>query len=237
MVKEVKDVDGKLVNGTPTNITRLAEPVTVSFPLGDLSGQKVYVASVHQSGNDYAYINWAGSDVTLSQNYVTISTDRFSVYALYRLIETKKEYTVKWIDGDGNIMKTETVVEGNAATPPVEIPKKAETEKYTYEFSGWDTDYSKIGKDTVISAWFVAKEKEVTPPPTTEPPATEAPKDDSNKNDGKEDDITKEPTNYPYMGSGISPQTGDEMPIIALIALMIISASGMVVLNKKKKEE
>ncbi|MBR3833782.1 MAG: LPXTG cell wall anchor domain-containing protein [Lachnospiraceae bacterium] len=241
VVKEVKDVDGKLVNGTPTNITRLAEPVTISFPLGDLSGQKVYVASVHQSGNDYAYINWAGSDVTLSQNYVTISTDRFSVYALYRLIETKKEYTVKWIDGDGNIMKTETVVEGNAATPPVEIPKKAETEKYTYEFSGWDTDYSKIGKDTVISAWFVAKEKEVTPPPTTEPPATEAPtteapKDDNNKNDGK-DDITKEPTNYPYMGSGISPQTGDEMPIIALIALMIISASGMVVLNKKKKEE
>ncbi len=250
VVKEVRDVDGKLVNGTPTNITRLAEPVTISFPLGDLSGQKIYVASVHQSGSNYTYVNWAGSDVTLSQNFVTISTDRFSVYALYRLIETKKEYTVKWIDGDGNIMKTETVVDGEKATPPTETPNKSETDKYTYVFSGWDTDYSKISKDTVISAWFVAKEKEVKPPatdePTTETPnSTETPdnkpsdtnKDDANKEDADKEDITKEPTNYPYMGSGISPQTGDAAPIVAVMALMLISGTGLVLVNKRKKEE
>ncbi len=243
VIKEVRDAEGKLVNGTPSNITRLAEPVTISFPLGDLAGQKIYVASVHQSGSDYAYINWAGSDVTLTQNYVTISTDRFSVYALYRLIETKKEYTVKWIDGDGNIMKTETVVEGNAATPPKETPKKTETEKYTYVFSGWDTDYSKISKDTIISAWFVAKEKEVKPPttevpPTTEnPPTSESPSDTDTKNDAPAEDITKEPTNYPYMGSGISPQTGDEAPIVALVAMMLVSGVGMILINKRKKED
>lgn len=238
VVKEVRDAEGKLVNGTPTNITRLAEPITVSFPLGDLSGQKIYVASVHQSGSDYAYINWAGSDVTLSQNYVTISTDRFSVYALYRLIETKKEYTVKWVDGDGNIMKTETVVDGNAATPPKDTPKKSETDKYTYVFSGWDTDYSKISKDTVISAWFVAKEKVVDKPTTETPPTTEKPdnKPSADKNDGKEEDITKEPTNYPYMGSGLSPQTGDEAPVVALMALMLLSGVGMIFVNKRKKE-
>ncbi len=246
VVKEVRDVDGKLVNGTPTNITRLAEPITVSFPLGDLAGQKIYVASVHESGSDYAYINWAGSDISLSHNYVTISTDRFSVYALYRLIETKKEYTVKWVDGDGNIMKTETIVEGNAATPPTETPKKAETDKYTYVFSGWDTDYSKISKDTVISAWFVAKEKVQDTPTTEAPPTTEKPdtKPDTepdnkpaDKNDGDKNDISKEPTNYPYMGSGISPQTGDEAPIIALIALMLMSGLGMLIVNKRKNEE
>ncbi len=242
VIKEVRDADGKLVNGTPTNITRLAEPVTVSFPLGDLAGQKIYVASVHQSGSDYAYINWAGTDVSLSQNYVTISTDRFSVYALYRLIETKKEYTVKWVDGDGNIMKTETIVEGNAATPPTETPKKAETDKYTYVFSGWDTDYSKITKDTIISAWFVAKEKVKDTPTTEAPPTTEKPAEKpvdkpADKNDGDKDDISKEPTNYPYMGSGISPQTGDEAPIIALIALMLMSGLGMLIVNKRKNEE
>lgn len=236
VVKEVRDADGKLVNGTPTNITRLAEPVTVSFPLGDLAGQKIYVASVHQSGSDYAYINWAGSDVTLSQNYVTISTDRFSVYALYRLIETKKEYTVKWIDGDGKIMKTETVVEGNPATPPTETPKKAETDKYTYVFSGWDTDYSNINKDTIISAWFVAKKKEVTPP-TTEAPSTNDKPTVDNKPDADKDDINKQPTNHPYLGTGISPQTGDEAPIVALIALMLASATGMILINKRKREE
>ncbi|MBQ9934859.1 MAG: hypothetical protein IJO70_03340 [Lachnospiraceae bacterium] len=236
VVKEVRDAEGKLVNGTPANITRLAEPVTVSFPLGDLAGQKIYVASVHQSGSDYAYINWAGSDVALSQNYVTISTDRFSVYALYRLIETKKEYTVKWIDGDGNIMKTEIVVEGNPATPPTETPKKSETEKYTYVFSGWDTDYNSINKDTIISAWFIAKEKEVKPPTTETPPTNNKPTDDK-KEDADKDDINKQPTNHPYLGSGVSPQTGDEAPIIGLIALMLASATGMILINKRKREE
>ncbi len=237
VVKEVRDVEGKLVNGTPTNITRLAEPVTVSFPLGNLAGQKIYVASVHQSGSDYAYINWAGSDVSLSHNYVTISTDRFSVYALYRLIETKKEYTVKWIDGNGNIMKTETVVDGDPATPPTETPKKSETEKYTYVFSGWDTDYSSINKDTIISAWFVAKEKEQVKPPTTEtPPTTQKPTDDK-KEDADKDDINKQPTNHPYLGTGVSPQTGDETPFVALIVLMLVSATSMILINKRKREE
>ncbi|MBQ8317285.1 MAG: hypothetical protein IJX85_03030 [Lachnospiraceae bacterium] len=241
VVKEVRDVDGKLVNGTPMNITRLAEPVSISFPLGDLSGQKIYVASVHGSGDKYTFVNWGTEDVSISQNYVTISTDRFSVYALYRLLEIKKEYTVKWVDGDGNIMKTETVVEGNSATPPTDTPKKAETDKYTYTFSGWDTDYKTISKDTIISAWFVANEKEVTPPTTEEPPTTEAPPSNDNKDDGKDDgkeeDITKEPTKYPYMGSGISPQTGDEAPIVILGMLMMISALGMIIINKKRKED
>lgn len=237
VIKEVRDADGKLVNGTPVNITRLAEPVSISFPLGNLSGQKIYVASVHGSGDKYTFVNWGTNDVAISQNYVTISTDRFSVYALYRLLEVKKEYTVKWVDGDGNIMKTETVVEGNSATPPTETPKKAETEKYTYTFSGWDTDYKSIGKDTIISAWFVANEKVVKPPTTEEPPTTQAPPSDDKKDDGKEEDITKEPTNYPYMGSGISPQTGDEAPIVILSMLMMISACGMIIISRKRKEE
>lgn len=229
VIKEVRDADGKLVNGTPTNITRLAEPITVSFPLGELSGQKIYVASVHESGSDYTYVNWAGSDVTLSQNYVTISTDRFSVYALYRIIETKKvEYTVKWVDGNGNVMKTEKVVKGSAATPPEETPTKAETDKYTYSFSGWDTDYSSINKDTIISAWFVANKKTVNPPSTDVPSDTNKP-----SNNG----TNKEPTKYPYMGSGVSPQTGDETPIIALVMLMFVSATGMILMAKRRKED
>ncbi len=234
VIKEVRDADGKLVNGTPTNITRLAEPVTVSFPLGDLAGQKIYVASVHGSGDKYTYVNWGGSDVTLSQNYVTISTDRFSVYALYRLLDTKKEYTVKWIDGDGNIMKTETVVEGNSATPPTETPTKTETDKYTYTFSGWDTDYKSITKDTIISAWFVANKKAGTG--STTDTDTDKPSSGSTT-DGSKDDITKEPTNYPYMGSGLSPQTGDEAPLMALAALMLVSGVGLILVNKKRKED
>ena len=178
IIKEVRDADGNLVNGTPTNITRLAEPVTLSFPLGNLSGENIHVASLHGSGSDYSFKSWTnGTEAVLSNNYVTITTDRFSVYALYRYVVSDKTYTVKWLDGDGNIMKTETVKSGSAATPPTAIPTKTASAKYTYTFEGWDTDYSVITKDTIISAWFTANsiDDPTTEGPTSEGPTTEGP--------------------------------------------------------------
>ena len=155
VVKEVRNAEGQLVNGTPKNITTLAEPVTLSFPLGSLSGENIHVASLHGSGSDYSFKSWVnGSEAVLSTNYITITTDRFSVYALYRYEIKDIYYTVKWLDGDGNVMKTETVKSGESATPPTETPTKKATDKYTYEFEGWDTDYSAITADTIVSAWF-----------------------------------------------------------------------------------
>ncbi len=241
VIKEVRDADGNLVNDTPTNITRLAEPITVSFPLGDLAGQQIYVASLHGSDTSYKFINWGpGTDINILDESVVISTDRFSVYALYRLIEIPKEFSVKWIDGDGQVMKIETVREGDAAIPPTEIPTKQETSKYTYTFSGWDTDYSSINKDTIISAWFTVAEKEQPP---VDKPTTEAPP--SNNNDKpttqapttEEPDISKEPVTYPYMGSGVSPQTGDQAPVLVMTMLMFMAGVGIAVLGLKKKKQ
>lgn len=160
VVKEVRNTEGELVNGTPSNITTLAEPVTLSFPLGSLAGQNIHVASLHGSGSDYSFKSWVnGSEAVLSTNFITITTDRFSVYALYRYEVKDIYYTVKWLDGDGNVMKTETVKSGESATPPTATPTKKETDKYTYAFEGWDTDYSAITGDTIISAWFTANKK------------------------------------------------------------------------------
>lgn len=246
IVKEVRDADGNYVNNTPSNITRLAEPITVSFPLGELSGQKIYVASLHGEGSNYDFLNWNGaSDINISNSFVTIMTDRFSVYALYRTIEAPKEYTVKWIDGDGNVMKAETVKHGDAATPPKETPKKSATDKYTYTFTGWDTDYSSITKDTIISAWFKADKIDNGDNKPDNKPDDSKPdnKPDDNKPDNngggnnnggdKQDDISTSAPSYSYMGSAESPQTGDAAPIVIIAAVMLLAAFGMVIIRRK----
>lgn len=239
VVKEVRDKDGRLVNGTPTLIPELYDPITISFPLGDLAGQKIYVASVHGEGSNYTFFNWDTADeVKLSNDYVTITTKHFSVYALYRTIEVPKEYTVKWVDGDGRVMKTETVLEGGKATPPTEIPTKKATDKYTYSFSGWDTTYDNITQDTIIAAWFTANKVTVnTPDNNNNPVAPDADVKPGTPDSGNKTDDGKVPDNkYTYMGSADSPSTGDEMPIVILLVMMLASVVGLVVLRKKNIE-
>lgn len=258
VVKEVKDVNGNYVNGTPELIPELYYPITISFPLGELAGEEIYVASVHDNGSDYLFKDWKNAeDVILSRNYVTITTRFFSVYALYRIEETPVYYTVKWVDGDGKIMKTEQVESGKSATPPTQTPTKTPSAKYTYKFSQWDKDYTNITADTVISAWFTAhaiednkdetpddnKEPEQKPDdsnkPGTTPDDNKEPVKDPDKDPGKDATVTppSQPTTqqpqYGYMGSADSPRTGDGTPIILLMFIMMMSVGGMVVLKKK----
>lgn len=246
VLKEVWNADGQYVNGTPVRIPELYESITISFPLDDLAGQKIYVASVHNEGSNYSFINWA-DDVTISNNYVTISTRYFSVYALYRVIPSEKTYKVTWKDGDGNTMKVETVKEGESATPPSKVPTKKETEKYTYVFTGWDSDYSSITQDMIISARFKANIK-VQPDPSTEDPTTEDPLTEdpgttedpdgpTTENPGTTENTNpgKTPNSYTYLGSSVSPNTGDATPVILIIAVMCLAAVGIVTFGKKIK--
>lgn len=218
VLKEVRNAAGEYVNGTPVRIPELYNPITISFPLGDLAGQQIYVASVHNEGSNYSFMNWANADdVTISQNYITISTRYFSVYALYRLLGPEKTYTVTWKDGDGRTMKTETVVEGKAATPPTEVPTKTAVGGYTYTFSGWDTDYSVITRDMVISARFSAQSA------------------GGGDNPGDTPGDSRSPNSYTYLGSAGSPRTGDGTPIGLLVVIMFLSGAGAVVLKKKNQ--
>ncbi|MCM1273103.1 MAG: YDG domain-containing protein [Clostridium sp.] len=247
VVKTVTDENGVCVNNTPVNVTRLVKPITIVFPLGDLAGQNISVASLHQNGNTSDFRNWTnGSGATLSRNYVTITTDRFSIYALYKTNAVARKYKVTWKDGDGNTMKTESVEEGKSATPPTLTPRKTETSKYTYTFSSWDVDYKNITKDTIISARFTAHRKQGTSteePGTTEKPGTtEQPGTTENPGTTEQPGATEnppkvEPTDpqYPYLGSSQSPNTGDEAPIAVLGFIMTVSLAGAVVIIKKKK--
>lgn len=237
IIKEVKDSTGRYVNSTPSYVKELYDPIVISFPLGDLAGKEVYVASVHNAGSDYSFINWNDSSkVNLSKNYVSITTSHFSVYALYTTVNTPKQYTVKWVDGDGKVVKTETVNAGEAATPPTEVPQKTSTDKYVYTFSGWDTDYSSINKDTIIAAWFTAREKSNNN--NQAPGTSQTPGNNNNSAGGSDKNNNSGNTtggNYTYMGSAGSPNTGDTTPVALMTVVMLMAASGIVILKKVNK--
>lgn len=232
------------------NLTRLYEPVTISFPLEDLAGENIKVASLHAEGTDYLFKSWTdASEVTLTHDYVIINTDRFSTYALYRVTQPKT-YTVVWKDGDGNILKTETVEEGASATPPEGTPTKTPTKDYTYTFEGWDQDYTNVTKDMVILAWFYSTKRDDTtedpgttenPGTTEQPGTTEGPKapnanvtpGGNGANGGQ--NTSKNPVKYTYMGATGSPQTGDATPIVLLVCAIVFAGAGIVVTIKKRK--
>lgn len=68
---------------------------------------------------------------------------------------TTRYFTVKFLDFDGNVISTQKVEEGKAATPPPD-PTKESDGYYNYVFKGWQLDYSKIIGDTTIAPNFEA---------------------------------------------------------------------------------
>ena len=53
-----------------------------------------------------------------------------------------------FLDWDGTVLKTETVLEGGDATPPAD-PKRAE-----YVFAGWDGSYQNIQANVTLTAQY-----------------------------------------------------------------------------------
>ena len=68
-------------------------------------------------------------------------------------------FTVMFIDGQGNILKTETVEKGKSATAP------ADPKRDGYTFDGWDTNFTNVTSNLTVSAKWKANENE-NPNPT-----------------------------------------------------------------------
>lgn len=78
-------------------------------------------------------------------------TGSFTVTAQYI-----KTWTVTFLDDNGTVLKTETVDEGAAATAPAAPAKPG------YTFAGWNTAYTNITGDTVVTATYTANQYTVT---------------------------------------------------------------------------
>ena len=67
-------------------------------------------------------------------------------------------FTVTFVDGQGNILKTETVESGQAATAPAAPTRDG------FTFDGWDTDFDNVTSDLTVTAQW--KENTTPPEPT-----------------------------------------------------------------------
>ena len=84
----------------------------------------------------------------------TIVTENITITAVYSKV--KNQYTYKFVDEDGTVLKEETVDYGTMPIAP-EDPIKEATAEFEYEFVGWDKDLSKVVEDVVYKAVFEEK--------------------------------------------------------------------------------
>ena len=70
-----------------------------------------------------------------------------------KLYYTRNEFTVKFVDYDGEEIKTEIVkYEGNATAPT--NPTRESNVQYTYTFAGWDKEYTNVTEDKIVTARY-----------------------------------------------------------------------------------
>lgn len=94
-------------------------------------------------------------DVSLTQPWnfdVDMVTSDIALYAKW----VENAYTVSFLDYDGSVINTQSVVHGNPAIAP-EVPVRK-----GYTFAGWDKEFSNIIADTIITATYTPNKYTVT---------------------------------------------------------------------------
>ena len=161
------------------------------------------------------------SDYNLvSDRYITI-TDEATTHTTAKF--KTKEYTVRFLDQDGKVLKTETVKIHNGATAPTEPTREADGYN-TYEFSGWDKDFTEITENTDITATYVA-----TPIPTEPTPVEPTPVEPT-----PVEPTPTEPTPVTQSLYKASPKMGDVTPILPIMGTGISGLLALIFGRKRK---
>ena len=89
----------------------------------------------------YTFVGW-------NRSYTNVTAD-IVVYALYEENESEAvTYTVKFVDYDGSVIDTQIVEEGENAVAPADPIREG------YTFVGWDTDFTNVTSDLVVTAMY-----------------------------------------------------------------------------------
>nr|MCR5338760.1 hypothetical protein [Lachnospiraceae bacterium] len=96
----------------------------------------------------YTFTGWepALADVTKDAEYTAVFT------------QEKNKYEVKWVDGDGKTLKTETLEYGATPEYDGQTPTKSADADYEYTFDGkWSPQVGKVTGNTTYTATFAKK--------------------------------------------------------------------------------
>lgn len=96
----------------------------------------------------YTFSGWNNDATTVTKN--------LTIKATYSKV--KNQYTYKFVNFDGSVLKEEKVDYGTMPVAPSD-PTKEATSESEYEFIGWDKNISKVVDDVIYTAVF--KEKEI----------------------------------------------------------------------------
>lgn len=126
----------------PTYIVTFVDYNNTIIDIQEVQKGASAIAPADPTRNGYAFTGWNASftdiyeDITVKATYI-------------------RQYTVKFVDHDGTVLKTQIVNSGSAATAPSNPTRTG------YDFEGWDKAYTNITANTTVTALYQIKTFEV----------------------------------------------------------------------------
>ena len=159
--KEYARIDGGPESTTPGYFTQGHAPLTYTVTWKNYDGTTLETDEDVEEGTTPSYDGATPTKTATAQYSYTFSgwdTTPVAVTgnATYtaQFTETTNTYTVTWVDGDGNTLKTDTVAYGKTPVYSGATPTKTATAQYTYTFSGWDKAIAAVTGDVTYTAQF-----------------------------------------------------------------------------------
>jgi len=101
----------------------------------------------------YTFSGWSDGTNTYGVNDA-LPTVSNNVTYMAQFSSMVNKYTITWVDGDGNTLKTEQVAYGETPAYTGDTPTKTATAQYSYTFTGWDSELSSVTGNKTYKAQF-----------------------------------------------------------------------------------
>lgn len=140
------------VSSAGGTVTYSGEANSTATPATGYNFKNWTVSSAGTENTDYKISTGSINDPTIGVKILTDGTE-VTLTANFEI----KTYTVTFVDGAGNTLKTDTVNHGAGATAPTTNPTRQ-----GYTFNGWDKTFNNITADTTVTAKWTANVYTVT---------------------------------------------------------------------------